>query len=442
MPRKTADIITRRLDPVTGEPLPNWYENATVRRPDGTTVRLRGSCRTDDRATARALTADKIRRISLGLPLDDFAQFISLDAALTRYWLEHVCQGTNKPVIASWVDIRRMGGDLLRVLREVLGGEPWLHDLTADEIAQYASRRRAEPQRRFKRPPKGMDTIPLCGPRAVNAELEHLRAVIRMARDKWHRTVDPEITMADGTRRRVPVDFDRLLFPEPDSPVASISVEEQERVLAFCAAPENRIWAHVGDLLQVGIWEQPRRGNLVTLDWSQIDMNAHSYTLATKSKKPGGQVTRIEMTDAFWHWLAARGPRPAGRVFLRWNPHARRLPDGEWQGEWQPFEEFKRAWATVRQRCGLGPITFHQATRKTGATRILAAGGSLADAQLALGHRDIQTTMRYLNVNSSTARGAKNQAAQWYESQLRHSDHAAQAAATGAKPKKAKKTSG
>ena len=70
-----------------------------------------------------------------------------------------------------------------------------------------------------------------------------------------------------------------------------------------------------------------------------------------------------------------------------------------------------------RRECGLGTITFHQATRKTGATRILDAGGSLADAQLSLGHKDIRTTIRYLNVGSGTARAAKNAAADWYEEQ-------------------------
>jgi len=420
MSRKTADIVTRRADPVTGAPLPNWYENATVRAPDGRRVRLRASCRTHDRETARALTAEKMRRIALGLPLDEAAQFIGIEDALIRYWLEHVCQGSGKPVISSWADIRRMSEDLIRLLSRICGGMPRLDDLTADEIAQYAAARRAEPQRRYKRPPRGMNAIPLCGPRTVNAELELLRAVINMARTKWHRTVDPEIS-AGGERRRIPVDFDALLYAEPDSPRASVPVDAQARVMDFCSRPENLRWRHVGELLQVGIWEQPRRGNLVTLDWSQIDMAAHAYALATKSRKPGGEIVRIQMTDAFWRFLAAKGPKKEGRVFLRWEPWARRNPDGtsteKWQGDWVPFDEFKRAWNTVRRECGLGTITFHQATRKTGATRILDAGGSLADAQLSLGHKDIRTTMRYLNVGSGTARAAKNAAADWYEEQ-------------------------
>lgn len=397
-----------------------------------------------------------MRRIALGLPENDGQAAIALNAALARYWLEHVCQGTGAPVLPSATDIARMGKDLLRLFREICGPDPLLHDISANEIAIYAARRRGEPQRRYKRPPKGQETIPLCGPRTVNAEIEHLRAVVTMARDTWHRTVDPEIATDRGERRRVPVNFDALLFAEPDSPRASVAVDAQARVIEFCARPENLEWAHVADLLQVGIWEQPRRGNLVTLDWSQIDMAARCYTLATKSAKPGGEIIRIEMTAAFWRWLAARHPQASGRVFLRWNPYAKKVPiaasegaphrargqrEYAWQGAWVPFDEFKRAWATVRRECGLGAITFHQATRKTGGTRILDAGGSLADAQLALGHKDIRTTMRYLNVTAGTARAAKDAAAGWYESQLRHSG-APEAAdeAAGAPVKPAKST--
>ena len=416
MPRKTADIVTRRRDPETGETFPHWYQNATVQRPDGSRVRLRASCGTDDYKTARSLTAARMREITLGIDQQPQARRLTLNQALGRYWLDHVCQGTGKPQLSSAPNIRRMGADLLRLFREIVGsGEPFLHEIDDDAVARYRAKRRGEPQRSFRPKPGDDRPVPLVGPRTVNSELEHLRAVIRMARETWHFTVDPEIHEHGGGRYLQPVNFSKALFEEPDSPRNTLSIEEQARVMEWCADPAHIMQKHVGDLLQVGIWEQPRKMNLVTLDWADVDMAGRSYVIRTKSRKPGGRVQRIEMTREFFLWLANRGPKEKGRVFLRFNPNAG-APDaqGARPGAWEPFNEFKRAWNTVRKECALGAITFHQATRKTGGTRILKAGGSLADAQIALGHTDIKTTMRYLNVTAHDVRHAKDAAARFY----------------------------
>lgn len=366
-----------------------------------------------------------MRSISLGIDQQGQARRITLNAALTRYWLEHVCQGTTKPQLPSYRDLRRMSRDLLRLLPAITGiADPGLHEIDDDAVARYRTTRRGEPQRAWRKPATDERPTPLAGGRTVNAEIEHLRAVVTMARETWRCTVDPEVIEPTGTRYLQPVKWGQHLSRRPDSPKRTLTAAQQALTVEWCADPARRAYAHVGDLLTVGIWEHHRKTNLVTLDWSQIDMQARTYSIAAKSKKPGGEIRTVDMSRAFFMWLANREPKAKGRVFQRWNPNAgKKDAKGRYTGAWQDFNEFKRAWNTVRRECALGDITFHQATRKTGATRILNSGGTLADAQVTLGHSDIKTTMRYLNVEAHGVRNAKDAAAAYYDAtQLRHSD--------------------
>lgn len=421
-----TDIVARRRYPKghkrAGQLTGAWYENVTVRRPDGGRVRLRASTGSNDREIARALTADKIRRIALGLDRGRGPARITLNAALARYWLEHVCQGTTVAVLPSAPDIKRRSRDLLRLMRDITGEtDPMLDAIGNAQVHAYRVRRRGEPNRNYRR--GGAGQAPCVGPVSVNTELELLRAVMRLAREAWGARVDPIEVDANGAERLAPVIWKRHFFQEPDAPRRVISHAEQARVLGWCAEPENLIYAHVGDMLQVGIWTGLRRGNLARLDWSQIDMDGHELTVRRKSKRPGGRLQVLPIVRPFYLWLANRGPQAAGRVFTRWDPKMGQIgADGRRQGAWVTFEEFKHAWETVRRECGLAGVRWNEATRKTSGTRILA-GGSLADAQIALGHADIQTTMRYLAVTTHNVRAAMERAAQIHEPAESHSRH-------------------
>lgn len=185
-------------------------------------------------------------------------------------------------------------------------------------------------------------------------------------------------------------------------------------MIEFCAKPENVTWRHVGDILIAGIWCPLRKMNLTKLDWSEIDMDARTITVRVKSKQPGGRLMVIPIIEPFWLWLANRGPQGKGRVFLRWDKNSgARNSKGNPLGQWVPFNSFKRAWDTVRVECNLNGITFHEATRKTAATRIILSGGSLVTAKNALGHSDIQTTMDYIGITKTDVSDGLEQAANW-----------------------------
>lgn len=336
---------------------------------------------------------------------------MTLDDAFARYWLEHVCKGTSTPQISSADDIRTSGLTILRLM-SVIHGQHGIHldEVTNNVVAQYCALRRSEPVRNRK--PKGDEVLPLIGPKSVNNELDFLRAVVNRARTHWGLAVDPKVSEPGGSFRMAPVIWNKHRFETPDSPKRTITPEMQAAVMAWCYEPENLAYVHVADLLQAGIWCPLRRQNLTELDWSQVDMSARVITAFVKSKKPGGRRLTLPIVDVFWLWLANRGPQASGRVFQRWNPRGGEAgPNGRKLGQWEPFDSFKKSWATVKEACDLGEITFHEATRKTSATRLINAGGSLVEAQRVLGHSEITTTMDYVGVTGDDIRSAMNRSA-------------------------------
>lgn len=412
------DIVTRKKYPPShekaGKTRPFWFENANVKRPNGESVRLRSSTGTNDKKIARARTAHKIHEIETGQDQLQ-GQFISLEDALNRYWLEHVCKGTGEPKLASASFIRKTFLHFIRLLPELTGREnPLLNEISNNVVAQYVATRSSEPNQNFKR--EKSDQVPLVGPKAVNNELCQLRAVLTRARVRWGYQVDTINSKGGPVRRPDPVRFDLHFLDTPDSPKRTITPDQQRRIIEFCNQPENSAQAHVGALLMAGLWCPLRKMNLTQLDWSQVDMQARTITVRVKSKRPGGRLLVTPIIQPFWMWLANQGPQKKGRVFQRWDKNSgARGKDGQPLGRMVPFDSFKRAWNTVREECDLEGITWHEATRKTAATRILLAGGDLVTAQKALGHSDIQTTMDYIGITDANVSTGLERAAEWAE---------------------------
>jgi len=265
--------------------------------------------------------------------------------------------------------------------------------------------RHGERKRNYK------ETSQTVSPKTVNADLSHLQAVLRMADNVWRLEVHPKIKR-ENYLIQDPVIWAERFLEVADTPVRTLTMGDQQRVLDWCGRSENRLYAHVGDLLQVGIWQPLRKSTLVKLDWSQVDMENQEIEVFVKSRKPGGRRFRLPITRPFYIWLCNHDPAASGRVFKRWNPKTGPLDSsGRRLGAWVAFDDFKHAWQTVRRECDLGSIRFHEATRKTGATRISRAAGDMVAAQRALGHSDLKTTQLYVGLSSPELRSAMNAAA-------------------------------
>ena len=352
MAHKRGSLVTRRPGS------PRWYENFTVRG-----RRFRGSLGTDDREQAEILAAHRRREALLGHLVAAPPPTLTLSQALGRYLMEH------GQYLASAADIRRMGGALIAGL----GRDRTLAEITPGDLAAYVARRRA-----------GLSN------RSVNAEIEHLRAVMRRAASLWGAAV-------------APIAWQGLLLDEAGEREHVLSADEETRLFA-ALRPDYH--AMVRFALLTGV----RLDNVVSLCWRQIDWNARTIVFRTKSRRPGGDLQYLPLTQAVTAILSAERGRHRERVFTyvsrrdRFDPHSGKR---QTRGERYPFthDGWRKAWAAALTAAGIEGFRFHD-LRHTAGTRALYAYRNLKTVQRMLGHRSIASTLRYTRSDLDDVRAA------------------------------------
>ena len=356
MRRKQRSLVRQRRPGST-----TYYENFTVRG-----HRFRNSLETDDRETAEILAA-KIRSDALLGKLTGEKPEHTLTQALGRYWLEH---GQH---LASRGDIRRIGKNLQAELKKGgLGRDVVLSGITAADLTSYAARRRASVSNR-----------------SVNIELEHLRAVIRRAGKVWGVAV-PELAWQD------------ILLEEAGEREHVLSHDDEEERL-FAA-----LRADFHPMIRFALVTGVRIGNVIALQWRQVDWHAGIIVFRVKSKKPGGELHYVPITPAAATILSReRGHHPT-RVFTyvcARNRHDPKRHTLQKKGERYPFthDGWRRAWAEALAAAGIADFRFHD-LRHTAATGLQHAVGNVKTVQRLLGHKDTKTTLRYIRSDIADVR--------------------------------------
>ena len=170
----------------------------------------------------------------------------------------------------------------------------------------------------------------------------------------------------------------------------AISAREVDRLLGSCdrrSAAGRRDHAILVVLSRLGL----RAGEVAALQLGDIDWRRGEVVVGGKGRRTERLPLPVDVGRALVGWL--RRGRPAGSgcsaVFLRLRaPHGPLSPGG--------------VSAVVRQACrraGVAPVGAHR-LRHTAATRILQAGGSLAEVGQILRHSRPQTTAVYAKVDS------------------------------------------
>lgn len=355
MRRKRSLVIQRRKGSST------FYANFTVKG-----RRFRDSLETDDRETAEILAA-KIRSDALLGELTGKKPELTLTQALARYWLEH------GQYLASRDDIKRLGKTLQRD-QFGLGKNVLLSGISPADLIAYAARRRAN-----------------LSNRSVNIELEHLRAVMRRARNLW------KVAVAE-------IAWQEVLLEEAGEREHILSRDDEERRLF--AALRVDFHAIVRFALITGV----RLANVIELTWPQVDWHAGTIVFRVKSKKPGGELHYIPITPAVATILAQERGRHPTRVFTYVCARTRHDPKHnllQKKGERYPFtaDGWRRAWAKALTEANIENFRFHD-LRHTAATRAQRAVGNLKTVQRMLGHKDIRTTLRYIRSDVTDVRTA------------------------------------
>jgi integrase len=173
--------------------------------------------------------------------------------------------------------------------------------------------------------------------------------------------------------------------------------EAAGRIRELRSDEEARLFEHLREdfhpLVSFCLMAGVRLNNAIRLTWSQVDFDNREIVFRVKSKRPGGDVHMVPVTQAMLFLLAQqRGRHP---IFVFTYVCARSRGKRR-KGECYPFSQsgWRRPWKAALKAAGIEDFRFHD-TRHTAATRTLRASKNLKAVQRMLGHQDITTTARY-----------------------------------------------
>jgi integrase len=206
---------------------------------------------------------------------------------------------------------------------------------------------------------------------SVNRELATLRRMFSIAQ-------------REGWVARNPCLAARSLISAADEVKRTrIITREEERVLlAACKGKRAHLRAIIVCALDTGM----RHGEIVKLRWSDVDFKNKAITVRAFNTKTATE-RRVGLTD-----------RLAGELLL--------LPEElRSDGEGLVFGVegcVTKGFRGTANAAGLADVRFHD-LRHTAATRLVRSGMPLPEIARILGHADISTTYRYVNVMGDTA---------------------------------------
>ncbi|WP_243368909.1 tyrosine-type recombinase/integrase [Microvirga solisilvae] len=297
----------------------------------------------------------------------------SLSYVAARYWEEvgqfHTASDT------TWRS--------LEWLVDHFGGETLLTEITAERISSMVAKRRGIRVRRDKET-KRLVEIP--SDKVENATVnryatEPLRKLFRRARDVW------------GYPVPYPA-WGEFLLEEPEERVREASPDEEAKII-------EKLGPDYGRLFRFMLAAGPRaQGALLT--WPQIDWFNRLARIRSKRKKGTERWYTVPLTvkamaileeckghhETFVFTYVARRTTNPGR------------PGERVKGQRYPItnEGFKSEWRRLVVDTGLAPGFRRHDTRHTTGTRFLRITGNLKATKELLGHKRIETTMRYAHV--------------------------------------------
>lgn len=294
------------------------------------------------------------------------ASAATLDAANMTFAELALYFGANYLKPAEYVEGRKVAGvrSLIpaRVAVDALKGyfgTRRLRSITYGDISAYRDARLKTPTRHG-----GQRAIA-----TVNRELDKLRRMFNIAvQQSWlkenpfHRG-NSLISNADETRR------ERVL-----------SREEESRL--FVAIEEEPLREHLGGILKIALDCALRRGEILTLLWSDVDFTRRTLTVRAFNSKTARSRT-VAMTtrvyeDLMRRWEAS-GADSSMRVF--------------------GVEYVRRSFQNACRRAGVKDFRLHDC-RHTAITRMIRAGIPPVEVMRVSGHTTMSAFYRYANLES------------------------------------------
>jgi integrase len=277
-----------------------------------------------------------------------------------RYLIEAVYQGERK--VAGLRDAQKQRYLLVPLKRYF--GQKRLRSLTYDDL-------RAFRLLRLKSPTRDGRTRSIA---SVNREMALLRRMLNVAQaEGWlirnpFKAGESLISIADEKQR------ERILTPE-----------EESRLLAACTGRRSHLRAIIIAALDTGC----RRGELLKLKWSDVEFDSRTITIQAFNTKT---MRERQLTTTTRLYLELE------KLWQASDRNCESLVFGI-------HDNVKHAFTSVRSKASLPDLRFHD-LRHTAATRLVSCHISLPEVGRVLGHTQPQTTYRYTNLTSETAKRA------------------------------------
>ena len=179
---------------------------------------------------------------------------------------------------------------------------------------------------------------------------------------------------------------------DPESPREErLTSEETEDKLFKAANP------HLRAILTAMLETCCRPGEVLSLQWQDVDMAARELTIRAEKAKTR-RARRLPISSRFLAIVEMRQNDPAGKPYP---PEA--YVFGNVAGE--RVKSIRTAWENARDAAGLKGFQLRD-LRHEAASRFEEAGVLTTDVSKFLGHRNLSTTTRYLNTTSKRLRMA------------------------------------
>ena len=196
---------------------------------------------------------------------------------------------------------------------------------------------------------------------------------------------------------------DRGRLPEGSNPCALVVKNRERRRERFLTDEEFRrlgrvldeagrckgVSAHAVAAMRLLLLTGCRKGEILNLRWSEVDLEAGEFRL--KDSKTGPRTISLSAEAA---GVLAGVPRVEGNPFV--------IP-GRIAGK--AMRNLNDPWEIVCARAGLEDLRLHDA-RHSYASRALALGESLPMIGRLLGHTQVETTARYAHLAEDSVRGS------------------------------------
>jgi integrase len=255
------------------------------------------------------------------------------------------------------VSIHKRGHHVERYIIKTLRasfGKYRVSDLTAEDAEKYKTKRSRSVR-----------------PATINRELTLAKHMMTKAVE-WKLIADNPFRGVHNLR--VPKRVERVLLSD-----------EEIKLLAACDGVRTRFLC---PLVLLALGTGMRRGELLSLEWSRVDLNQRAIRIINAKSAAGDRV--IPMNVAVHSLLSDLAKKATSPLVFPSNRKAG-----------QRFLDLKKGFGKAVRLARIPHIRFHD-LRHTFATRLVQAGADLVSTQYLLGHSKITTTGRYLHSQSET----------------------------------------